>query len=456
MSMSGFETFAFHTLEELRAKIDALGLDIPLMEDFAPLAKPVAIGPMTAPNAFAILPMEGCDCEPDGSPSSLTLRRYLRFARGGAGLIWGEACAVTEEGKSNEGSMAITRRNAGHYAELTRAVREEAEKCRGHRPVLLLQLTHSGRYSRPVGHKNAPMIPVHDPLLDPRVGLRGDEPLVTDDYLDALQEKYVEAARLAREAGFDGVDIKACHRYLVSELLSAHTRAGRYGGSFENRTRMLLETIAKVRAACGPDFIVACRFNVYDAHPFPYGFGVDREDCMRYDLREPLQLAERLVGAGVDLLSNSAGNPYYRYPQFTRPFDQPALDGETPAEHPLVSVERLFHFTAEIQRAAGRVPVVGNGYSWLRQFLPHAGAANLALGRARMIGLGREGIAYPDAPGDVLDRGGMDPNRCCVTCSRCTQMMRDHGKDGCVIRDPACYAELYQRQRREAEQRNGR
>ena len=456
--MSTFEKFNFHSLEELKQKLAQDEIHIALSEDFSVFQRRVKVGKRTAPNAFAILPMEGCDCELDGSPSELTLRRYIRFARGGAGLIWFEACAVVPEGKANERSMALTRDNLDQFKRMLEKVRSEARAKNGAdaEPLCILQLTHSGRYSRPVGHVSAPMIAVHDPLLDPPVGLKGDEPVVSDEYLDNLQQRYVEAALLAQEAGFDGVDIKACHRYLMSELLSAREREGRYGGSFENRSRMLLETIAKVRAALDARMIVACRFNVYDAHPYPYGFGVDRDDFMKYDLTEPLELVRRMCAAGVELLSNSAGNPYFRYPQFTRPFDTPALNGEIPEEHPLESVARLFELSANIQRAAGDVPVVGNGYSWLRSFIPYAGAANLQRGDISMVGLGRSGIAYPDAPNDVLAGGGMRPEKCCITCSKCTQMMRDHGRDGCVVRDAEVYAKLYRESRADAMQRNGK
>lgn len=456
--MSTFEKFNFHSLEELKQKLAQEGISIALSEDLSAFARTVKIGRRTAPNAFAILPMEGCDCALDGAPSELTLRRYMRFARGGAGLIWFEACAVTPEGKANERSMALNRDNLSSFRKMLDMVRAEAraQNGAGREPLCILQLTHSGRYSRPVGHVSAPMIAVHDPLLDPPVGLKGHEPVLSDGYLDELQERYVEAALLAQEAGFDGVDIKACHRYLVSELLSARKREGRYGGSFENRSRMLLETISKVRAALDPGTIVACRFNVYDAHPYPYGFGVDRDDFMKYDLTEPLELVRCLCAAGVDLLSNSSGNPYYRYPQFTRPFDTPTLQGEIPPEHPLESVARLFELSASVQRAAGDVPVVGNGYSWLRSFIPYAGAANLQSGRISMVGLGRAGIAYPDAPNDVLSGSGMQPEKCCITCSRCTQMMRDHGRDGCVVRDAEVYARLYQESRADAVQRDGK
>lgn len=443
--MAQFERFGFKNLDDLRNKIKTLGVRLDLSENLDSLKRPVKIGKFTAPNSMAILPMEGCDGNPDGSPSELVLRRYRRFAGGGAGLLWFEACAVVEEGRANSLQLLINQNTLKGFTGLVEETHREAVRVNGERPVCILQLTHSGRYSRP-GATAAPIVPQHDPLLDPRVGLDPDAKPVTDEYLDALQERYVEAALLAKQAGFDGVDIKACHRYLISELLASHTRTGKYGGSFENRSRFLLETVRKVKAAAGEDFIVACRFNVFDAHPFPYGFGVSREDCFAWDETEPLRLVNELVKAGVGLLSNSGGNPYYRFPQVTRPFDTPAIGGEIPEEHPLESMARLFEFTRRIKAAAGEVPVVGNGYTWLREFLPYAGAANLSNGSATFVGLGREAFAYPDAPRDIFG-GGMIHDKCCITCSKCTQIMRDHGRTGCVIRDAEIYLPLYKEAR---------
>jgi 2,4-dienoyl-CoA reductase-like NADH-dependent reductase (Old Yellow Enzyme family) len=240
----------------------------------------------------------------------------------------------------------------------------------------------------------------------------------------------------------------------MSELLASHTRPGKYGGSFENRTRLLLDTVRAVRKAVGPDFIVASRFNVFDAHPYPYGFGqLPEGGVWGFDESEPIRLTKLLCEAGVDLLSNSAGNPYYIYPQVTRPFDTSSQGIPTPEEHPLESVRRLFRLTSLVQEAAGDVPVIGNGYTWLRQFAPYFGAANLQAGTARMVGFGRGSIAYPDAPRDVLFDGAMQAGKCCVACSRCTQIMRDHGRTGCVIRNAKIYGPLYQQYRTEADAR---
>lgn len=449
--MSKFEKFNFKTIDDIRDKIKNLGVNISLSEDLSPLSKPVKIGTVTAPNSMAVLPMEGCDSESDGTPSELVRRRYSRFAAGGAGLLWFEACAVTREGKANPLQMSLTKDNVKEFEKLVKMVDSTAAEYNGsdHKPVKILQLTHSGRYSRPDGEA-APIVPQHDPLLDPRVGLDSSSPVVTDEYLDNLTEKYVQAAHLAREAGFDGVDIKSCHRYLLSELLASHTREGKYGGSFENRTRFLINTIKAVRKETGDDFIIACRFNVFDAHPYPYGFGVDKQDCWKPDLTEPLKLVKLMVENGINLLSNSAGNPYYRFPQVTRPFDSPIIGGETPDEHPLESVARLFEFTRQIQKSAGCIPVVGNGYSWLRQFLPYAGAANLSDGSCSIVGIGREAFAYPDAPRDIFTKGRMDSTKCCIACSKCTQIMRDHGRTGCVVRDSKVYVPLFNEARKNA------
>ncbi|MDR0387073.1 MAG: NADH:flavin oxidoreductase, partial [Treponema sp.] len=395
------------------------------------------------------------DSLPGGGPSALVERRYLRFAQGGAGLIWWEANAVVPEGKANELQMMLTSQNLGAFKALVEKTRAAgaSENGEDYRPVYVLQLTHSGRYSRPEGHKAAPLIPQHDPILDPRTGASPDTPLLKDEYLAGLVEKYVLSARLAREAGFDGVDIKACHRYLLSELLASHTREGDYGGTYENRSRLILDIIREVRKACGTDFIIACRFNVFDAHPFPYGFGEDRTDFMRFDPHEPELLVKDLVKAGIDLLSNSAGNPYYIYPQVTRPFDTSSMGIPVPEEHPLESIERLFDFTALVQKTAGEIPVVGNGYTWLRQFIPNAGAANLAAGRCAFVGLGRLSFAYPEAPRDMLRDGALKRGKCCAACSKCTQIMRDHGRTGCVIRDSEVYGPLYHEARKAAAER---
>ncbi|MDY4611459.1 MAG: NADH:flavin oxidoreductase [Sphaerochaetaceae bacterium] len=451
--MSLHEVFHYKSLEELLSAVSQLGVDMACSTDLSIFASPMPVGRKSAPNRFAILPMEGCDSRPDGGPSDLVVRRYRRFFSGGAGLVWWEANAVVQEGRANELQMMLTDANAAEFAVLLKDCRQAALERNGAAPVSVLQLTHSGRYSRPVGHVPAPIVPQRDPILDARSGVDSDLQVCSDEYLESLIPRYVHSAILAKEVGFDGIDVKACHRYLLSELLASHTRTGRFGGSYENRSRLMLSIIREIRKACGDDFIIASRFNVFDAHPYPYGFGEDEHDMWRFDPTEPVRLVRDMVAAGVDLLSNSAGNPYYIYPQVTRPFDVSSQGIPVPQEHPLESIARLFAFTRTVQDAAGDIPVVGNGYTWLRNFIPYVGAANLEAHGCSFVGLGRSAIAYPDAPRDILSGAGMDPKKCCVTCSRCTQIMRDHGRTGCVIRDAGTYGPLYRQYREAADAR---
>ncbi|HAN42120.1 MAG TPA: NADH:flavin oxidoreductase [Sphaerochaeta sp.] len=449
--MSAHEKFNFKSLDEIRNRTRELGLGFGYEEDLKVLGSPMKVGGLTAANRFAVLPMEGCDSNTDGSPSQLVYDRYLKYAEGGFGLIWFEANAIVPEGRANELQMMLTASNVEKFKDLVKKVDDLCMEKHGFKPVKILQLTHSGRYSRPEGHRSRPIVPQHDPMLD-----KGNEIIVSDEYLDSLPERYVISAMLAKEAGFDGVDIKACHRYLMSELLASHTREGRYGGSFENRSRLLLDSIKAVKRAMGDDFIVASRFNVFDAHPYPYGFGCAKDDMWTFDETEPVRLVKEMVKAGVGLLSNSGGNPYYIYPQVTRPFDKSSYGIPTPEEHPLESINRLFHLTEVVKKAAGDVPVIGNGYTWLRQFLPYAAAYNINAGRCDFVGLGRESFAYPDAPKDTLEKGAMDPRKCCITCSICTQIMRDHGTTGCAVRNSSVYMPLYKKFNAEAVEREHR
>ena len=445
--MSSHERFHFQQLEQIQAKITELGVDIPLTEHFAVLGTPVQFGALTVPNRMAVQPMEGCDCDHEGRPGELTMRKYERFAAGGAGMLWLEACAVVPEGRANPRQLWINRTSLDSFKLLVERMHAAARRTMGDdfRPVLVLQLTHSGRYSKPEGVA-APLI-AHHSIIDAKSCVTPETPLLTDDYLDRLQDEYVRAALLAREAGFDAVDIKACHRYLISELLASFTREdSRYGGSFDNRIRLLLETARKVREAV-PELEVSSRLNIYDALAYPYGWGVDAENAGQPDFREPQRLIERLMDAGYHGLNTTIGNPYYN-PHVGRPFDFPINGMYIPDEHPLQTVARFLGIVRTVQQRFPALTVVGSGYSWLRHFYPHVAAAVIERGWASMAGLGRGALAYPDFARDILEHGAMTPAKTCVTCSACTQLMRDGEQSGCVVRDAKVYGPRYREGRR--------
>lgn len=429
--------FTFKTAEELLAGAADLGLKIPFSDTPAALCEPVQAGTRTLPNRIVIQPMEGCDSNPDGSPAELTVRRYDRFARSGAGLIWFEACAVVPEGRANPRQSWITGKNLDSFKALTDRIREEAVKAGNPAPLIIMQATHSGRYSKPEGVP-APMIAYNNPLFEKDSPIDKSR-IVTDDYLRALTEKFGEAARLAEKAGFDGVDIKACHRYLNSELLSAYEREGDYGGSFENRTRLLREGIMAAKAATGGDFLVTSRMNIYDGFPYPYGFGVAKDGGITPDLTE----GRKLVGIlhhelGVKLIDVTIGNPYVN-PHVNRPADVQAYEL---TEDPLVGLERIIRCVGEIQKTYPDLCVIGSGLSYPRQFAGNVAAGAVEEGCFKAAGFGRMAFAYPEFAGKLLSGENLDPAKCCITCGKCSLLMRYGSTAGCVVRD-RYYTDLF-------------
>ncbi|MEW5899925.1 MAG: hypothetical protein AB1715_00500 [Acidobacteriota bacterium] len=446
------ERFRFKDRASLERKISELGLDIPLSDDISILFSPVDVAGRTLPHRFVVLPLEGGDADFSGTPSDLSFRRYRRFSEGGSSLIWFEATAVNARGRSNPRQFWINSESKDEFRRLTKETRLAARRKFGSASelFLILQLTHAGRFARSEG-KSAPVIAQRNPVLDALLKLPTDFPLIADSALDALQEDYVASAKLAREAGFDGVDIKACHGYLVSELLGSFTRAGsKYGGSLANRSRFLVETAGKIRARV-PGLVVASRLNVFDALPSPYGFGSAAAYPASPDLSEPIELVGKLKRHGFSLLGVSLGVPAYQ-PHYGRPYDQPLLGQELPDEHPLVGVARWLRLTAELQKAFPGYPLVGGGYSWLRQFFPHVAAAMVESGKASLIGLGRGALAHPAWVSELAETGRLGRTRVCVACSKCSQLLREGGPVGCPVLDSEIYRDEYREVRKKAKE----
>jgi len=432
------ERFLMTSPDDIRETSDGLGVEVPWCDSTAILGDPIDIAGRQVPNRLAVQPMEGCDGTAAGEPGELTLRRYRRFAAGGAGLLWFEATAVVQEGRANPRQLVLNARTAPAFREMLESALAKSRRARGdkHRPFTVLQLTHSGRYSRPVDAP-APIIAARNPHLDPY--LKAPARTITDDELDELAERYAETAVLAADTGFDAVDIKSCHRYLVSELLSAHERPGRYGGSFANRIRFLLDVAGRVLDRTKGRISVTPRLNVYDAIPHPYGWGMKRDGSLEPDLAEPVELARKLFKLGVPMINVTAGNPYYN-PHVNRPYDAGPY---VPREHPLAGVARLLGFVRAVGEAVPGMIVVASGLSWLRDFGANVAAGGIESGWFSLAGFGRQAFAYPRFAADILDTGAMDGGKCCVACGKCSEIMRYGGCSGCVVRDRDVYLPIY-------------
>jgi NADPH2 dehydrogenase len=447
----------------LRARLAELGCELPLDEaiqtaaDGSPLAAPLEVGGFRVGNRWCIHPMEGWDANRDGSPSGHTLRRWRHFGRSGAKLIWGgEAAAVQASGRANPNQTLATPSNRAGLKQLLDELHTGHREQTGSLDGLLagLQLTHSGRFCKPDDHhRMAPRIAYHHPLLDAKFGIdpTNKEVVLTDDELKRLIDDYVIAARVARDVGFQFVDVKACHGYLLHELLGARGRPGRFGGDLAGRSRVLLTIIDRIRQEL-PELMIGVRLSVFDAVPFrtsrdtgqpmeyagllpyEYGFGVDRNDPMQIDLTEPLELMRTLAAHGVALINITCGSPYYT-PHMQRPAIFPPSDGYQPPEDPLVGVWRQIDVTRRCKAALPDVPMVGSGYTYLQDYLPHAAQATVRAGWVDFVGLGRMVLSYSELPHDVLTTGKLQRKQVCRTFSDCTTAPRHGLISGCYPLD---------------------
>lgn len=449
------------TAEDFQARLAELGIDIPCDEALEsgprrPLARPLEIDGFRVGNRFCVLPMEGWDATTEGRPSEPTIRRWRRFGMGGAKLIWGgEAVAVAVDGLDNPNQLLMNDANLASIEALRLALEEEHQSRYGDTSDLLigLQLTHSGRYSRPFDHfVRVPRIAYRHPILDRRLNLDDSYPLLTDDEIAAAADAFVKCAKLSAKAGYAFVDVKHCHAYLGHELLSAVDRPGRYGGPLENRTRFLRDIIAGIRSEA-PGLLIGVRLNAADwlpfrkgrpdgqgvpepweGKPYPYAFGGDGGG-LGVNLDEPVAVINMLVELGVRLVCVTLGSPYYN-PHFLRPALFPPTDAYLPPEDPLVGVARHIAITAELKSRCPSAVLVGSGYSYLQEWLPRVAQAVIRLRMADSIGLGRMALAYPELPADALAGKTLDRKRICRTFSDCTSAPRNGLKSGCYPLDP--------------------
>lgn len=430
-----FDRFHYTTTDELLKRTAELGGTLPVADEPAEILKnPVTIKgtKVQTKNALAVHPMEGFDSAEDGGPGELTFRRYERFSKGGAGLFWFEATAVIPEARSNNRQLWICEENLDGYKRLAEMMHKNSDGA-----PIIMQLTHSGRFSKP-NNVAAPLISYHNPLMNTKFNIDPSYPVLTDEQLAALPEKFEKAAKLAKEAGFDGIDVKACHKYLLSETLSAYTRENSlYGGSFENRTRLYFDSVRAASVHTDESFVLSTRFGAWDVLPFPWGFGGDKEDFLKPDFTEANMILKTLKDLGLHLVNITMGSPYIN-PHINRPYDI----GVEPAEHPLCGVMRMVNGTGELKKNNPDLTFIGTGYTYLRQLAPFVAAGAVKEGMVDLAGFGRTAFAYPDFAKDALD-GGMKQEKCCITCGKCTELMRAFTTTGCVVRDSNMYAPIY-------------
>ena len=456
---------SFKTAEAFRAHLhNDLKLDLDLDDrilsssENSPLAQECTCYGHKIGNRWCILPMEGWDCLPDGSPSELTRRRWLNFAQSGAKLLFGcEACAVTPTGKSNTRQMMLTKDNLGNFKKLYNdMVQAHAAKFGTADDLYIgLQLTHSGRYSHPNDDAKLESVTAYaHPLLDEKFHCSAAN-VVSDAEVERIIGCFVESARLAKEAGFDFVDVKMAHGYLGHEFLSAFDRPGKFGGDFENRTRFFREIVERIKTEV-PGIEVAFRLSLFDCLPFEpgpghvgipmerngigvgnyrYAFGGDGTG-LGYDLTETIKLLEMAQSYGIELLCTTACSPYYN-PHFQRPAYYPVSDGYLPPEEPIIGAARQLNAVKGLKAhfANSKLRFITSGCTCLQEYFVPVMQKFIRDGYADFAGYGRLVLSYPDIPADTLAGNPLDVKRICRTFGDCTTAPRHGLVSGCYPLD---------------------
>lgn len=418
-------------------QMHAQGLIVPYAEDFSHYLTPLSLYGKPLPNRIGILPLEGFDSDFGGGPTDMVYRRYLRFVKGGAGLIWFEACAVSDDGKSNPCQMSLTDANVNDFRKLLLQMDQTAKENHRAPALKVLQLTHSGRMSKDKEWNSTPLAARknynEETLSDNELSYFADNARI-----EKMVAEHIHAAKLAQEAGFDAVDIKVCHGYFLSELLSAFHRPGIYGGSFENRTRALFEIVDGIRAKLSDQIGIAVRLNAFDSVPFPYGYGIIKEgDCLKADLTETIQICQMLREKGVQLINISASSPAKHL--FGPDPDDISFQKYISATDLLTAVKLLKENVPEMK-------FMCTGLSSFGELGAEIGAGGIKDNWFDIAGFGRQALAYPDFANDILAGNNLDPQKCCTGCDSCFKLM-DPGRTmtGCIVRDKDMYLPIFQK-----------
>ncbi|WP_328498213.1 NADPH-dependent 2,4-dienoyl-CoA reductase [Streptomyces sp. NBC_00414] len=363
------------------------------MTRYPHLLNPLDLGFTTLPNRVLMGSMHVGLEEADNGFERMA-EFYATRARGGVGLIVTGGIAPNEAGRPYDGGAKLTTEaEAEQHAEITAAVHREGGK-------IAMQILHFGRYA------------YHPDLVAPsalQAPISPHQPrALTDDEVERTIDDYARAARLARHAGYDGVEIMGSEGYLINEFVAAQTnkRDDRWGGSYENRTRFPLEIVRRVREAVGEDFIIIYRLSMLDL--VPGGSSLD----------EVITLARAVEAAGATIINTGIGWHEARIPTIA------------------TSVPRgAYAWVTKKVMGAVSIPLVTTN----RINTPELAEELLAEGHADMVSLARPMLADPD----FVSKAKAGRPEAINTCIGCNQACLDHTFSGritsCLVNPRACH-----------------
>ena len=399
-----------------------------MAENMKKLTDKIMVGPREAQNRFFIQAMETNMEDPSGNPSERTTQRYIDLAKGGAGMITLEAITVTRESRARDNQLTIMPQNQAALTTFMDRVHNANPKA-----IVVFQLTHSGELSSPEFSRRV--------TPNPLPGYGGD--LLSEEDVEHIMDDFVTAAKIAYNAGADGIDLKLCHGYFGSQMIRPYNnRDWKFGGSWENRTRFPYELMERIRKEI-PDkmFLIGSKISAWEG--FPGGFGTDGPDSPVMDLTEPLKLIKGLEERGASYIVQSAGSP-----GITVSLTQ--CDKHVPYFAYLHQ-----YWSKEFRKALKpETIVIGSNFSVFRSgkndlcavkpeesgLLPY-GEWCVNHDVCDMVALGRQSLADPYLPQKVMD-GREDEIKFCLLCDACLELLIQQSKVGCVCHDPLAREEL--------------
>ena len=354
---------------------------------------------------------------------------HVARVKGGCGLNMVEVCSVHTP-SAPRGFLSISEDEyVPGLKKLTDAIHAEGGKAG-------IQLWQG---SMAVGmDQTAQILMASDMPMGPGITLPG----ITVEQIKEVVACYGKAAKRAAEAGFDCIEFHCAHNYLPHSFLSGgiNHRTDEYGGSFENRTRLLRNGIQAAKAYETDQFLVTARIGIYDGFAYPYGFGVKEGEGIIPNLEEPIRLIRELhEDYQMPMVNLTMGNPYVSI-HVTRPYD---MGKYIPDEHPLYGIARMIHGIGEVKKAVPQMAISASAPTYLRQYSDLYAAGAIEEGLCDQMLFGRLSFANPDFPNQIRDTGRIDPKKVCVTCGKCGDLIRAGKPTGCVVRNPENYLKYY-------------
>lgn len=315
-----------------------------------------------------------------GVPTDALIKLYDIWGQGGAGLLLSGNVQIDHDHLERPGNVVVDREPD---AELRAALERWAAAATKGGSGFWAQISHAGRQCQKTVNPN-PKAPSAVKLGLPGGQFGEPVPMSTQEVRE-LPARFALCARVLKECGFTGVQLHAAHGYLLSQFLSprVNQRDDEYGGTLENRARVLLDSVAAVRAAVGDDFPVAVKLNSADFQRGGFAF------------EDSLQVAQWLQAAGVDLIEVSGGT--YEQPKLLNLEGVEPVDAQSVAESTLAR-EAYFVDFARAMREQLAIPIMVTGGLRRRDAMQAA----LDSGSADMIGLGRPMCVLTDAPAQLL------------------------------------------------------